>query len=574
MVAAAVSIALAASACGDGGDDKDSGGSAKANAAVEGVVNASDKKGGTLVYEASDTPDSLDPGNTYYGFVFNLSRIYARSLTTFPPGAGQEGTKVVPDLAESLGTPSNDGKTWTYKIRKGLKFSDGTEITSADVKYAIERSNFSREVHSHGPSYLREYLIDNEGGYKGPYKDKDEEGLKSIEVPDDQTIVFNLKQPFADFDYLLASPQSAPVPRDKDTGADYVKNIVSSGSYKFESYEPDKQAVLVRNEHWDPKTDPMRKQLPDKIVVKFKVNQETIDQNLIAGNTHVDLVGNGVASQTQSKLLAGKQDPNTDNAQGSRLVYMAINMKVAPFDKLECRQAVQYAIDKVSAQTAVGGPIRGDIASTVLPPDVPGYQDFDLYETPDDKGDVKKAKELLKECGQPNGFTTNITARNDRQGEVDMATAIQASLKKVGIKVNIQQYPAGKYFTDYAGVPKFTEDKNIGLMMMQWGADWPTGFGFLTQIVHGKMIGDSGNDNLSQLDNKEINKLLDDAIADTDESAREKAYAEVDRKTMEEAAIVPLTYFKVLHYRSEKLTNVVSNPTWSGQYDYLNLGLK
>lgn len=579
MVAAAVSVVLAASACGGGGDKKNDddgdGSSAAANAAVKGVVNASDKKGGTLVYEASDTPDSFDPGNTYYGFVFNFSRLYARPMTTFAPAAGAEGNKVVPDLAEALGKPSDNGATWEYKIRKGLKFSDGTPITSKDVKYAVERSNFARDVHSQGPNYLGKYLIDNKPAYKGPYKDKSDEGLKSIETPDDHTIIFHLNQPFADFDYLLASPQSAPVPKAKDTGADYVKNIVSSGSYKFESYEDGKKAVLVRNENWDPKTDPLRKQLPEKIVVNFKINQETIDNNLQAGKTHIDIVGNGVGSQTQTKMLkGGKQNANTDNAQGARLVYMAINTKVAPFDKVECRQAVQYAIDKVSVQTAFGGPVRGDVANTVLPPDIPGHQDFNLYETPGNKGDAAKSKDLLKTCGKPGGFETNITARNDRQGEVDGATAIQAALKKVGIKVNIQQYPAGKYFTDYAGVPKFTEDKNIGLMMMQWGADWPTGFGFLTQIVHGDLIGKSGNTNLSQLDDPAINKLLDDAIGNTDIAAREKAYGEVDKKVMESAAVVPLTYFKVLHYRSPDITNVVSNPAWSGQYDYLNIGLK
>ncbi|MCX4716150.1 ABC transporter substrate-binding protein [Streptomyces virginiae] len=573
VLAAAITVALTASACNGGdktaGDDKSAG----ANAAVKAVVNASDKKGGTVVYEASDTPDSFDPGNTYYGFVFNFSRLYARPLTTFAPAPGAEGNKVVPDLAEGLGVPTDGGATWTYKLRKGVKYSDGSLVTSKDVKYAVERSNFARDVHSNGPNYLAQYLKNNETPYEGPYKDKSDTGLQSIETPDDQTIVFKLKQPFAEFDYLLANPQSAPVPKAKDNGADYVKNIVSSGSYMFESYEHDKQAVLVRNPNWDASTDPLRKQLPEKIVVKLKVNQETIDSNLKAGNTHIDIVGNGVAQQTQTELLTSK-DPNTDNAEGGRLVYMAMNTKVAPFDNVECRKAVQYAIDKVSVQTAFGGPIRGAIASTVLPTDIPGHVDFNTYKTPEDKGDEAKAKAALTACGQPNGFETTITARNDRAGEVDMATAIQASLKKIGITVKIQQFPAGKYFSDYAGVPKFTEDNKIGLMMMQWGADWPSGFGFLQQVVHGDAISKTGNTNLSQLNDPEINKMLNDNIANTDSAAREKVYGEIDKKVMDQAVIVPLTYFKVLHYRSSKLTNVVSNPAWSGQYDYLNIGLK
>src|SRR5690606_521165 len=108
------------------------------------------------------------------------------------------------------------------------KFDDGTEVTSKDVKHAIERSNFAPKVNNNGPTYLKQFLVDNEKPYKGPYDDDSEDGLESIETPDKHTITFKLKQPFAEFDYLVASPQSAPVPKDKDTGGDYVKKIVSS----------------------------------------------------------------------------------------------------------------------------------------------------------------------------------------------------------------------------------------------------------------------------------------------------------------------------------------------------------
>ena len=165
---------------------------------------------------------------------------------------------------------------------------------------------------------------------------------------------------------------------------------------------------------------------------------------------------------------------------------------------------MQFAIDKVSVQTAEGGPVRGDIASTVLPPDIPGYEKSDLYASADNKGDVAKAKDQLKACGKST-VKTNIAARSDRPQEIDAATAIINSLKKVGIDASMKQYPSGKYFTDYAGVPKFTEKNNIGLIMMQWGADWPTGYGFLQQILNGSAISSSGNTNLSQHDDKDVN---------------------------------------------------------------------
>jgi peptide/nickel transport system substrate-binding protein len=577
MAAAAATAALVVSGCsshstttgGNGGTSSASG----ADAATKGVVNASDHKGGTVTYEMKGTPDSLDPGNTYYVYVYNWSRLYARPLTTFAPGAGQQGNKLVPDLATGMGQASDGNKTWTYKLRPGLKYDDGTPITSKDVKYAVERSNFAQDVLSNGPTYFQEYLIDNPTPYQGPYKDKDPNGLHSIETPDDTTITFHLKQPFADFDYLVSAPETAPVPQPKDDGAGYVKHIVSSGSYKFQSYDDGKGAVLVPNTNWDPSSDPIRKQLADKIVLKENIDQATIDQDLLNGNAQVDMGGAGVDPQTQAKILL---DPTlkaqTDNAFGGRLTYVALNTKQAPLDNVDCRKAVEYAIDKTATQTAQGGPIRGSIASTLLPPDVIGHQDFNLYQSAGDKGDLDKAKQELAACGHPNGFKTSITARSERATEVTAATAIQAQLAKVGIQLDIQQYPQGKYFTDYAGVPDFINQHGVGMMMMQWGADWPTGFGFLQQIVDGRAIKSSGNSNLAQLNDPQVNSMIDDAAANTSADARNQDYAKIDQQAMGDAAYVPLTYFKVFLYRGKTATNLESSSAWSGEYDYLNIG--
>ena len=571
-IAAIGSVSLLLAGCSKADDNKDGGTpkAAGANAATKGVVNASTKKGGTVTYEMSDVPDSFDPGNTYYAYMYNLSRLYARPLMTFQPGPGTQGNTLVPDLAESKGASSEGGKTWTYKLRSGLKYQDGSPITSKDVKYAVERSNFARDVLSLGPNYFQQFLK-NPDKYKGPYKDKTG-NLSSIETPNDTTIVFHLNRPFQEFDYLVAAPQTAPVPQAKDDGVDYVKHIMSSGSYQFQSYQEGKQAVLVRNKNWDPKTDPLRKQYPDKIVVNLKVNADTIDKDLQAGDATAELTGLGVGASTQASLLnSADGKASTDNTFGGRLVYAAINTKVKPFDNVECRKAVEYAIDKVAVQTAQGGPIRGEIASTVVPPDITGYEKSDVYATPGSKGDIAKAKDQLKACGHTS-ITTNISARSDRQQEVDAATAIIDSLKKVGINASLKQYPQGKYFNDYAGVPKFTEKQNIGIMMMQWGSDWPSGYGFLQQILNSSAISQSGNTNLSQFANKDVDAKLAQAIANPDMDARNKLYAEVDKVTMDQAVIVPLTYFKVLLYRSPYATNVASSSAWSGQYDYLNIG--
>ncbi|MFE9815454.1 ABC transporter substrate-binding protein [Streptomyces sp. NBC_00236] len=571
-IAVAVAVSLGASACSsdsDSGGKGGGGGSAKADAGLSSIVNVSDKKGGTVTYEHTSGPDSLDPGNTYYGWVQNFARLYARSLVTFKPAAGKESLQVVPDLATGLGKASADAKTWTYTLRKGVKFEDGTEITSKDVKYAIERSNFAPEALSNGPTYFKAYL---EGGdkYKGPYKDKSPEGLKSIETPDDQTIVFKLNKPFADMDYLAAFSQTAPIQQKADTGASYVQKMVSSGPYKFSAYDESKGATLVRNPEWDAKTDPIRKALPDKIELKFNVNPTTVDDHLLNDVTTADIAGTGLQSKTQPKVLVkASEKAKTDNPYAGALQYLALNVNVKPFDNAECRKAVQYAVDKQSMVDSIGGSVKGDPASTVIPPTVAGYKKFDLYPSEGSKGDAAKAKEHLTKCGHPDGFKTTLTARSDRPDEVTAATQLQGSLKKIGITAEIKQFPADKYFTDFAGVPNWVHKNNAGMMMMAWGADWPTGFGFLDQIVNGTAIKPSGGTNLMELNDKGINELLVKGIGTVDTAARNATWGEVDQKVMENASVVPLFYRKNLLYRPDSAANVTVTDAYLGMYDYV-----
>jgi peptide/nickel transport system substrate-binding protein len=348
----------------------------------------------------------------------------------------------------------------------------------------------------------------------------------------------------------------------------------------FSSYQDGVGATLVKNPNWNPASDPIRKQYADKINAQFNIAQTTVDNNLIAGNATLDLAGAGMAAATQATALSNPtQKAHIDDAVSGALAYVAISTNVPPFDNIHCRQAVEYAIDKTSVQTATGGPVHGDIASTILPPTVSGYTAYpNQYPTTDNKGanspdGLAKAKEQLALCGKPNGFSTNLSARSDRPNEIAMAQAVQASLKPVGITVNIQQYPSGKYFTDNAGAPAFVHANDLGLMMMAWAADWPTGYGFLDQILAGNTIKASGNSNLSELNDPNINQMLAAAISNTDANARTTAWGNIDQAAMQQAPLVPLLYRKDLLYRPDAATNVFVTPAY-GMYDYLLVGTK
>jgi peptide/nickel transport system substrate-binding protein len=571
-LAAALGIAACSSGGGGGGPKPTSAGY---GAAINKVVSPSNHKGGTLVFDDSSVPDSTDPGNTYYAHMWNIIRLWGRSLVTYKSVPGAGGNQIVPDLATSLGQVSSDGLTWTYHLKPNIKFEDGTPVTSKDVKYAVERT-YAKDVLPNGPSYFKLLLTDP--NYLGPYKDKTpgKMGLTSVTTPDPSTIVFHLAKPFADFDYVAALPQTVPVPPSKDKGANYQLHPISTGPYMFQSYQLDKQFTLVRNPNWSAATDPNRKQLANKIVVNLNVNADTIDQNLIHNNADLDLAGTGVQAAARADILSSASlKQNADNVLSGFLWFTYINIKVKPLDNIHCRRAVEYAADKVAYQTAYGGPIAGgDIASTVMPPSVTGYKKFDLYEaTTKPHGDVAKAKHELTLCGHPSGFSTSMAYRSDRPKEKATATAEQQALSKVGIKLTLQGYPSGKYFTNFAGVPNFVHSHDLGLDVGGWAPDWPDGYGFLYYLTAGPAISPAGNTNIEELNDPKVNSLFDQAVKTTDLAARNAIWSQIDHQVMSDAVILPGVYAKSLLYRNPNLTNVFQQQYYA-MYNYSTLGLK
>jgi peptide/nickel transport system substrate-binding protein len=576
VVAGSVALALGLSACGGGSspDNKanpTSGGGF--NAGSTSVVNASDKKGGTLHLGYLSDVDSFDPTRIYYASGQNFMALYNRTLLAPDPKPGKDGLVLKPDLAEALPEISADKLTYTFKLRKGLKFEDGSPITSKDVKYGIERT-WAQDVLSGGPTYLIDHL-DNGQKYPGPYKDTDPEkmGLKSVTTPDDGTIAFKLDKPFADFPFLLPMAAGA-VPKAKDTGEKYTEHVISTGPYKFESFDPGKKAVLVRNSNWDPATDPIRKALPDRIELTLQMQPDELDKQLLDGTLDADFAQTGVQQAAQAKILL---DPNlkknADEPNTGFIRYFTISTKVAPFDNIHCRKAVQYAADKVALQTARGGAdAGGDIATNMLPPNIAGHDPkLDPFNTKQGKPQVDKAKEELKLCGKPDGFETKIAVRNKGK-EPKTAEALQQALAAVGIKAAIDQGDASLYFRSTIGSPDNVHSKGYGIMTAGWGADFPTGTGYLQVLIDGRLIQASGNNNYGELNDPEINSLIDKATSEPDAKKAADIWGQINAKVMDTATQLPFVYDKALNYRNPRLTNVFVWPYY-GEWSFGSLGL-
>ncbi|MFB8246905.1 ABC transporter substrate-binding protein [Streptomyces sp. NPDC055952] len=580
MAAAAVVAALlTTAACGGGNDDEGSkNGAAGFNAANNKVAQASlAKKGGTLKFAGAQDADSWDTTRGYYGFMWNFSRYYSRQLVTSKTEPGSAGTKLTPDLATGLAKISDDGKTYTYTLRDGVTWEDGKPVTSKDIKYGIQRV-WAQDVLSGGPVYLKD-VLDPKGEYAGPYKDKsaDKLGLKAIETPDDKTIVFKLPKANSDFEEMLALTSASPVRQDKDTKSKYGLRPFSSGPYKFQSYNPGKDLTLVRNTEWKQASDPIRKAYPDKITVKFFSNANDMDARLIAGDYDLDINQTGMSPQGRTTALK-KHKGNLDNPVSGYIRYAVFPQSVKPFDNIECRKAVIYGADHESLQTARGGPIAGgDIGTNMLPPAVPGAegQKYDPYELAgaNKKGNVDKAKEALKACGQPNGFKTTIAVRNNKPAEVATAESLQASLKKVGITADIDQYD-GSQTAGIIGSPSNVKKKGYGIIIMGWGPDFPSVQGYGLPLWDSSYILESGNNNYALIKDKKIDGLFDQYTTTLDDAGKTKIATEINHKVMEGGYYLPFVFEKFINWRSSRLANVYTTDAYSGMYDFVNLGLK
>ncbi|MFF2325203.1 MULTISPECIES: ABC transporter substrate-binding protein [unclassified Streptomyces] len=560
--AAVLVVAAGAAACGPQDSKDTEGGSGAAG---------TPKKGGTLTVLNSKPQDDFDPARLYTSGGGNVPSLVFRTLTTRNREDGEAGAKVVPDLATDVGTPSKNATVWTYTLKDGLKYEDGTAITSADIKYGIERS-FAAEL-SGGAPYLRDWLI---GGadYQGPYKDK--KGLDSIETPDAKTIVFHLNKPEGEFPFLATQTQTTPVPKAKDTGTKYEEHPLSSGPYKVVKNEGDgERLILERNPYWSAATDDERKAYPDRIDVRSGLDSAVINQRLSASQgadaaavtTDTNLGPAELAKVTGDKKLAAR----VGTGHFGFTNYIAFNPKVKPFDNPKVRQAISYAVDRSSVVNAAGGSSLAEPATTFLPDQKAfGYTPYDHFPA-GKSGNAAKAKELLKEAGYPDGLTVTLTHSNDKDFATspEIATAIQEALKKAGITVKLQ----GLESNDYSDTV-YNVKSEPGFFLGGWGADWPSGGPFFAPIFDGRQIVKAGyNFNSAQLNDPAVNKEIDEINKLTDLSAAAERWGALDKKVGEQALTVPLFHPVYKRLYGESIKNVVISD-WTGVLDISQVAVK
>lgn len=421
------------------------GGAAALLLALGGPAAAQEiRQGGQMVVAYKDDVSTLDPAIGYDWQNWSIIKSLFDGLMDYRPGT----TELVPDLAASYEI-APDGRTYTFRLRPGVKFHNGRALTSEDVRYSIERA---RDPATQSPG----------AGFFG--------SIAAIETPDPGTVVFRLSRPDATFLHVMAINFSYPVPKEEVAryGADFGKNPVGTGAFRLAEWTLGQRLVLERNPGYWKEGRPRL----DRVV--FEIGQEPLVALLRLQRGEVDVLGDPIPA---AKFLEVRNSPEwgKDIVQGGQLHtgYVTMNVNVAPFDRKEVRQAVNHAINKERIVRIVNG--RAKPANQPLPPSMPGYAaDYRGYAY-----DPAKAKALLEAAGLGQGFDTVLYA-NNTDPNPRIAQAIQQDLAAVGIKAELRTLAQANVIAaggERTGAPMIWSGG------MAWIADFPDPSNFYGPIL-------------------------------------------------------------------------------------------
>ena len=496
--------------------------------AAPAVFAAAPKQGGAATITFNNDLTTLDPQVGYDWQNWSVIKSIFDGLMDYKPGT----TELEPDLAESY-TVSDDGLTYTFKLRDGVKFHNGRAMTSADVKYSFERA-VSPATQSPGGGYFG--MI---GGYDEVAGGK-ATTLSGIETPDDKTVVFKLSRPDATFLHLMAINFGFIVPKEEveKAGADWGKKPVGTGAFKFVEWAPGQNIKLERNK------DYFRAGVPylDNLTLEFGQDPTVAVLRLKKGE--VDIVGDGLPPAQFTEAMA---DPANKDliAIGDQLQtgYVTMNVTQAPFDNLKVRQAVNMAINKDRIVRLINN--RAVPANQPLPPAMPGYDSAN-------KGypyDPEAAKKLLAEAGVGE-ISTELYAMNvDPNPRI--AQSIQQDLAAVGIKAEIRSLAQAEVISA-GGSGKAPMIWSGG---MAWIADFPDPANFYYGIL-GCAGAVEGGWNWARYCNKELDARATNAdamVKDDQMGARIAEWKAVFDDVLKDAPWAPVFNEKRFTYHSARL---------------------
>jgi peptide/nickel transport system substrate-binding protein len=580
LLATLLALSLGVAACGGG----DSGG--KGEQGSSGGTPAEGKQGGKLTVLWTDDVDFIDPGQSYYQMGVFVNSATSRALYGYKP---EDGTKPIPDLAESAPEVSADGKVVTVKIKKGIKFSPPVkrEVTAKDVKYAIERGFFNTVNNGYAGAYFGA-LDGAKVGSKPGSK------IKGLVTPDDYTLEFHLvkQEAGALVAGALGMTLTAPVPEeyakkhDAKNPSTYGQYQVATGPYMIENnaagkaigYEAGKRIHLVRNPSWDKSTD-FRPAYLDEIDMPEGNDDTTVSSRKILSGQSM-LNGDFSPPPPILKQATTRQKDQLVLVPGGGGRYVSLNTRLKPFDDINVRKAVVAGFDRNAMRLTRGGSLVGDIPTHFLPPGINGFEQagglkgpgFDFM-TPDGKPNLELSAEYFKKAGYASGKYEGkgeLLMVGTSEGVAQKAAEVaKENFEKLGFKVRMRLVTQDSMYTKFCNVPSANVQicPNVG-----WIKDFSDAQTLLDPTFNGENILKQNNSNWPELNDKSLNAEMDKAKAITDLGDRAQAWAEIDKKITAQAPAVYWLWDKTPLIQSANVNGAVSE--YNSQWDLSFTSLK
>ncbi len=528
LLLAALSMSVVA-ACGDDDDGGDGGGGGGEGAS-----------GGSITVSETSQPDYLDPAMSYTVNGWEpLSVSYSR-LLEYKRAEGEEGSQLIPGLAEEMPTISEDGTTYELTLRKGLKYSDGSPVKASDFEHTIKRV---LNLESGGSAF---YLV-IEGAQDYVDSGKAEGDISGIET-NDQTgkITINLTEPDATFSNVIAMPFASLVPSDTPFKILTKDPPPGVGMFTITESVPNRQFVLEKNPNYPDLGPDLPAAKVDKITAKIIKSAARQTQDVISGE--LDYMQDPPPADLKPEVKAEYSDRYEEHTTVSTYFFF-MNHRVPPFDKPEIREAVNVGLDKPALARLFAGELTP--GCSFLPPGMPGFDEaLDVEEcpwgNPNEPPDIERARQMIEDAGEAGTKVTVWSNNDDPSDKVGEAYADQ--LNRMGFDAEPKILDGGVYFQTIGN-----QRTKAQTGFTNWFQDFPHPKNFMF-LVDGASIQPTNNQNFGNVDDPEITQGIAELNQEpelTDEVVDQ--WRELNVQLVEEAHVAPYGHRKLATFVSERM---------------------
>ena len=506
-------------------------------------------------------------------------RVFSRTLTAFPPGpdaASQRG--LVGDLATDTGRASRDLRTWSFTLRDGVTWQDGSPVTCEDVRYGVARS-FAEPFASEGLNYPLAALdipkkANGSSSYAGPYRVQGRAAFDKAVSCKGNTVTFRLTEPRGDFSQMVSLSAFAPFKKSADQREKSQYSVFSNGPYMLKgAWDPGTGGTFVRNPRWTKDSDPVRGAQPERIRYQEGVESQTGAQHIMGdedANRRAVALDSAPPAMQHNITGSAELRRRSVNPRLGLTDYLAVNVRSAPLAREGVRRALAVATNREGYVAALGGTTSATAAFSLVGPNIPGHLGQDLLRS-GLRGSPATARALLEESGLTLPVRLRVAYRSTPTADKAMA-ALESGWERAGFDIVLQ--PIAKDYFTAVSAPGRVRQSDV--VWANWAADWPSASTVIPPLFDSRVnlsAAGSGRDYGYFADPK-VNERMDAIAAMPEPAARDRAWAALDATLVRRGVYVSLAQHRALYVAGSGVEGLAVNDALGGYVDLAAVGVR